>query len=167
MDFLSSTDDGYREFSDSEDLTGYDESEWHDRDCTTPFASQGNSSSSMLCNACQCLFTGFRETQKQYKHYYHISALRTSADSGCHLCVLVRSKIDRETKDHRPSEILQLEYIIYQRDLKDDIISFEVWIQYLKMPGNVKNRDVVWGIDIIDFLLAERKLIFPQSWANI
>ena len=161
MDSPSTTDDSFRRYNDSDQIEDYDESEWHDQDCTAPFTDNDQRLTSKICFACQRLFSGFKETQKLYKHYFHISALRTAADNGCQLCALLRSKVDRETKNHLPSEILRSETIIYQRDLKDNITTFELWFQYLRIPKTKKYTDVVWGIEIIDFLLSERKLISP------
>ena len=103
MDSPSITDDSLRGYSDSEHLEDYNELEWHDKDCTAPFANPDNPLTSKICNACQSLFSGLKETQRLYKHYYHRSALWITAENGCQLCALVRSKIDRETNNHRPS----------------------------------------------------------------
>ena len=161
MDSPSTTDDSLRRYSDSEQLEDYNESEWHDKDCTVPFANQDNSLISKICYPCQSLFSGRKETQRKYKHYYHRSSLCITAENGCRLCALVRSRIDRETKNHRPSEILRLEFIFYQGTWRGNVTEFELWFQYSRIPKNTKNANLVWGIEIIDFLLSERKFASP------
>ena len=161
MDSPSTTDDSLRRYSDSEQVEDYNESEWHDKDCTAPFANQDKPLTSKMCNACQSLFSGRKETQRQYKHYYHRSSLCITAQNGCQLCALVRSKIDRETKNHRPSEILRLEFVFYRGTWRGNVTEFELWFQYLRIPKNTNYGKVVWGIEIIDFLFSERKLASP------
>ena len=156
MDSPSSTDKFWRGFSDSEQLEDYDELEWHDKDCTAPFANQNHPLTSKICNACQSLFSGLKKTQKQHKHYYHSSALCLTADKGCQLCALVRSQIESET-NHRPPEILRLEFIFHQGIRRSNVTEFELWFRYLRIPVNTKFAIVVWGIEIIDFLFSERK----------
>ena len=169
MDSPSSTDDSLRAYSDPEHLEDYDESEWYDKDCTAPFANQDEPLASGICNACRGLFSGLKKTQRQYKHYYHSSALRTTAENGCRLCALVRSKTNRETKNHRPSEILRLEFIFYQGTWRGNVTQFELWFRYLRIPKNARYTKVVWGIEIIDFLLSERKLalLYPRRLFSI
>ena len=157
MDSPSTTDDALRGYSDSEQLEDYNELEWHDKECAAAFPNQNKPTTSKLCNACQSLFSGLKETQRQYKHYYHRSSLRITAENGCQLCALVRCEIDRETKNHRPSEILRLEFIFYQGTWRGNVTEFELWFQYLRIPKNTKYAKAVWGIEIIDFLLSERK----------
>ena len=155
MDSASSTDDAIRQYDESQQNEVYHESEWHDRDCTAEFANQDQSLTSKLCNACQGLFSGLRETQRTYKHYYHSSALRFAAENGCQLCALVRSKTNRETKTHRPSEILRLEFTFYKGTVRGNVTEFELWFQYSRIPKNTKYTKEVWGVEIIDFLLSE------------
>lgn len=161
MNSPSSTDDSLREYSDTEQLEVYDESKWHDKDCKTPFAYLHNPLTSRICNACRSLFSGPKETQRIYKHYYHHTSLRITAENGCQLCAHVRSKTDRETKNHQPSEILRLEFIFYQGIWRGNVTQFELRFQYLRVPMNANPPKAAWGIEIIDFLLSERKSASP------
>ena len=154
----SSDNDSFMKVDDSELFENYDASLWRDDTCSTPFEEPNGISSSKLCLACQSLFSGYKETQKDYKHYHRLSALRTTAERGCHLCTLVRSKVDRETTNHRPSEVLRLSFVIYQASAHDGETAFEVWFHFLRACKGARCGDVVWGIKTIDFLLSQGNL---------
>ena len=158
MGSSSSDHDSFREVDDSELSEEYDDSVWHDKDCWRPFEEPVGVSGSKLCPACRSLFSGCRETEVFYKHYYRLLALRSTADRGCQLCTLVRSKVDRETKNHSPSEVLRLTFVMYQADMQDGITAFEIWFHFLRVCKGPRYGDVVWGIKTIDFVLSEGKL---------
>lgn len=158
MESSSTDNDSLMKVDDAELLEEYDGSVWHDEDCLREFEEPAGTFGSTLCYPCQSLFTGHREEQKVYKHYYRLSALRTAAERGCHLCALVRSKIDRETEHHRPSEAIKLSFEIYQAYQYGET-TFELWFHFLRLCKGAKCGDVVWGIKTIDFVLSEGKLL--------
>lgn len=154
----SSDNDSLMKADDPQLFEGYDFSVWHDEDCLRPFeAPNGISGGSKLCHACQSLFSGYKEREKGYKHYYRLSSLKTTARRGCQLCALVRSKVDRETEKHRPSDIMSLIFVIYQASSWDGETTFEIWFHFLRICKGARGGDVVWGIKTIDFLLSEGK----------
>lgn len=155
----SSDNDSVMMVDDSDLYEDYDDSVWHDKICSRPFEEPSEIAGSKLCHACQSLFSGYKESQKHYKHYYHLSALRSTAERGCHLCTLVRSKVDRETPNHRPSEVLRLSFEIYQASPEDGETAFEIWFHFLRVCKGARYGDVVWGIKTIDFLLSEGELL--------
>ena len=63
----------------------YDASVWHDGDCSRPFEEPNEVSSFRFCHACQSLFSGYKETEKNYKHFYRLSTLQNTAKRGCRL----------------------------------------------------------------------------------
>ena len=158
MGSSSSDNDSFMKVDDSDLFEEYDDSVWHDEDCWRSFEEPTGVSGSKLCPACQSLFSGCKETQKFYKHYYRLLALQRSAERGCQLCTLVRSKVDRETKNHGPSEVLRLTFVIYQADAKEGITAFEIWFHFLRACQGARHGDVVWGIKTIDFVLSEGEL---------
>ena len=151
--------DSFMKVDDSELFEEYDDSVWHDKDCLRPFEESGGILCSKLCHACQSLFSGCKEKQKQYEHYYRLSALQSTAERGCQLCTLVRSKVDRETKNHRPSEVLRLIFEIYQASMEDGITAFELWFHFLRLCKRARYGDTVWGIKTIDFVLSKGELL--------
>ena len=168
MGSSSSDHDSYMKVDDSELFEEYDDSVWHDKDCWRPFEEAIGVSGSKLCLACQSLFSGYKETQTFYRHYYRLAALQSTAERGCQLCILVRSKVDRETKNHSPCEVLRLTFVIYQADLKDGITTFELWFHFLRACKGLRYGDVVWGIKTIDFVLSDGKLQLHSTsiWYN-
>ena len=54
----------------------YDASVWHDGDCLRLFEEQNESSNSRFCHACQSLFSGYKELEKDYRHFYRLSTLQ-------------------------------------------------------------------------------------------
>ena len=158
MESSSSDNDSLMRVDDAELFEKYDSSVWHDESCLRSFEGTAGMSGSKLCHACQSLFTGYKETQKVYKHYYRLSALRNTAERGCHLCALVRSKIDRETENHRPSQDIKLCFEIYQASQYGET-TFEIWFHFFRVCKGARCGDVVWGIKTIDFVLSEGRLL--------
>lgn len=158
MESSSSDNDSFMKVDDDTLLEEYDDSLWHDENCEIPSEEPNGFSGSKLCLACQSLFSGCRETEKPYKHYYHLSALQMAAERGCHLCILVLSKVGRETKNHYPCAVLKSSFVIYEAILRDNITAFEIWFHFLRACKGVRYGDVVWGIKTIDFVLSEGEL---------
>lgn len=129
--------------------------EWQDKSCLKPFEEPNVDLASRLCYACRGLFSGSKEFQKPYKHYYYLSSLRSTADRGCHLCILIRSKIDRETQNHRLSEVLRLFAEIYPSSMKQESNAFELWFHFFRIPKRVGYGDIVWAIKRMNFLPVE------------
>ena len=157
MGSSSSDHDSFMKVDDSE-IFEYDSSVWHDEERWRPFEEPIGVSGSKLCHACQSLFSGRKETELFYKHYYRLLTLQSTAERGCQLCTLVLSKVDRETKNHHPSEVLRLTFVIYQADMKDGITALEIWFHFLRACKGARSGDVVWGIKTIDFVLSEGEL---------
>ena len=157
MESSESDDDSIRAVDDSELFEQYDASLWCDKDCLRPFEDQTGLQGTRLCHACQNLFTGYKEEQIFYNHYYRLSSLQITASRGCRLCTLIRSKVDRETTNHRPSENTRLTFIIYQSSQDHGIISFELWFHYLRVCKRASYGDIVWGIKTIDFVMSDGK----------
>ena len=155
MESSESDEDSIRAVDNSELFEQYDASRWCDKDCLRPCQDQNGFRGTRLCYACQNLFTGYREEQIFYNHYYRLSSLQITALRGCRLCTLIRSKVDRETTNHRPSEVIRLTFIIYQSSHDPGFTAFEVWFHYLRVCKRSCYGEVVWGIKIIDFVSSE------------
>lgn len=155
MESSNSDNDSFMQVDKAESTDEYDASEWQDKSCVEAFEEPNSGLDSRLCNACRCLFSGSKAFQKNYKHYYYLSSLRSTADRGCHLCVLVRSKIDRETQNHRPSKVLRLIAELYTSSIKHNGNAFELWFHFFRNPKRVGYGNLVWGIKRMDFLPVE------------
>ena len=155
MESEGSDNDSLMQVDEAELIEEYDASEWHDKTCTEPIEETNVHAASKLCHACRDLLSGSRVFQKYYKHYYYFSSFRIAADRGCHLCSLTRSKIDRETQNHRPSEVLRLIAEIYPLSEKSDGNAFQIWFHHIRHPLAAGRKCVVWGIKIFIFLPAE------------
>ena len=155
MESEGSDNDSLRQVDEAELIEEYDASEWHDTTCGEPVEQTNVPSASKLCLASRGLLSGSKVFQKYYKQYYYLSSLRTAADRGCHLCSLARSKIDRETQNHRPSEVLRLIAEIYPPSLKSDGNAFQVWFHHMRIPLAAGRNRLVWGVKIIVFLPSE------------
>lgn len=114
MGSSSSDNDSFMTVGNAELSEEYDASVWHDGDSLKPFEEPNENSSSRFCHNCQGLFSGYKEAEKDYKHFYHLSILQKTAKRGCQLRALVLSKVDRENQNHRPSEVMKLTFQIYQ-----------------------------------------------------
>ena len=159
MGSSSSDNDSFMKVANVELSEEYDASVWHDGDCLRPFEAQNEISSSKFCHACQSLFSGYKETEKNYKHFYHLSTLQNTARRGCQLCALVLSKVERVNQNHRPSEIMKLTFQIYQASSQSGETAFEIWFHFLRICKGAKCGNVVWGIKTIDFLLSKGKFL--------
>ena len=163
MGSSSSDNDSFMKVDTSELSEEYDASVWHDEDCLNPFEEPNGFSGSRLCHACQSLFSGYKETEKDYKHFYRLSTLQNTAKRGCQLCALVLSKVDRENQNHRPSEVMKLTFQMYQASSHNGETAFEIWFHFLRLCKGAKSGDVVWGIKTIDFLLSKGKFLTTHS----
>ena len=159
MGSSSSDNDSFLNVDNAKLSEEYDASVWHDEDCFNPFEEPNENSSSRLFHACQSLLSGYKETRKDYKHFYHLSTLQKSAKRGCQLCALVLSKIDREDQNHRPSEVIRLVFKVYQASSHNGETAFEIWFQFFRICKGAKCGDVVWGIKTIDFLISKGKFL--------
>ena len=161
MGSSSSDNDSLMKVDNVELFEEYDASVWHDGDCLKPFKEPNEVSSSRFCHACQSLFSGYKETEKNYKHFYRLSTLQNTAKRGCQLCALVLSKVERENQNHRPSEVMKLTFQMYQGSSHNGETAFEIWFHFLRICKGAKCGDVVWGIKTIDFHLSKGK--FPTT----
>lgn len=155
MESEGSDNDSLTQVDEAELTEEYHASEWHDKSCAEPVEATNVQSASALCHACRNLLSGNKVFQTFYKHYYYLSSFRTAADRGCHLCSLTRSKIDKETQNHRPSETLRLTAEIYPPSMKSDGNAFQIWFHHVKIPLVAGRKAVVWGVKTIVFLPAE------------
>lgn len=163
MESSSSDNDAFMKVDDAELLEEYDASEWHDEHAREDTSKLGNTWGSMLCSSCRNVFSGEKEALKFYKHFYYLSTLRITANRGCHLCKMVRNKVDRETSNHRPSEVLRLTFQLYPSSIADEATAFELWFHYLRVAKSPEYGNVVWRIKTIDFLPTESKLPVVKS----
>ena len=157
MGSSSSDNDSLMKVDNVELSEEYDASVWRDEDCLRAFEEPNEVSNSKLCHACQSLFSGYKETEKNYKHFYRLSTLQKTAKRGCQLCALVLSKVERETQNHRPSEVIKLTFQIYQGSPQNGETAFEMWFHFLRICKGAKCGDAVWEIKTIDFLLSKGK----------
>lgn len=152
MDSSSSDHDSIRMLSASDLYDEEDLSLWHDQAALEPF--RISTGMSQICNPCQNFFSEHTELQVLYRHFYHLSTLRDTAQRGCQLCILIRSKIDRETRTHSASDVLKLYFQVYPYKENGRIKHLSLWFHFLRVPKRAKYGDRIWGVKIIDLMFA-------------
>ena len=141
MESSISDNDSFMQVDKADSTDEYDASEWQDKNCVEPFEEPRCGLDSRWCNACRCLFSGSKVFQRNYKHYYYLSFLRSTADRDYHLCVLIRSTIDQKTQNHRPSEVLRLIAEVYKSSIKQHGTCMATLLSYgSTFPGSLSGQ---------------------------
>lgn len=95
-----------------------------------------------------------KELQLLYRHFYHLSSLLDTAQRGWQLYVLIRNKIDRETRTHSASDVLKLYFQVYPSAENGRIKYLSLWFHFLRVPKRAKYGDRIWEVKIIDLMFA-------------
>lgn len=152
----TSDNDSFRMLSDSDSSSDIDckdgtSSSWLDTEARKPFSNDDHTKNgfSSLCRACSSFFTGKREEEVKYKHIRFLATLKDTALRGCCLCTLINDTVDRETPNHYPAHILNLELEI-GRVPSPDGEYMNLWYYYKKGSKRSKYGRFVQGIKVMN-----------------
>lgn len=153
MESSSSDNDSLRMLEDTDLIENEYELGWQDAESSRPF--EDADGTSKLCHACRKFFSGYKHEEVRTKHLRLFSSLQHAAERGCHLCALIYYKVNRETKNHSPCEVLRLCFRLYKTD-GDFLI---LWYEFCRGSRRAKYGDVVWGTKQIYLVPSECKAI--------